>query len=46
MMKALQDENAIKAANAKVRERQRKMREFIDESGRTRRPGRERIVTT
>lgn len=46
MMKALQDEDAIKLANTKVRERQRKMREFIDDTGRTRRPGRERIVTT
>ena len=46
VMKALQDENAIKLANAKVRERQRVMREFINDTGRTRRPGRERIVTT
>jgi hypothetical protein len=43
MMEALGDQEAIKAAKAKVRERQARMREFINETGRTRRYEREQI---
>lgn len=38
------DDNEIKLANAKVSKRQKEMREFIDDSGRTRRREKEQVV--
>ena len=43
VMESLGDADGIKAAKATVRDRQAQMREFIDETGRTRRSGREQI---
>jgi hypothetical protein len=43
MMEALGDDEGIKAAKEKIRERQARMREFIKETGRTRRYEREQI---
>lgn len=45
MMEAMKDEEGIKAANAKIRQRQQVMRTFIETSGRSRRRDREQIVT-
>lgn len=45
MMEALGDEQGIKEAKVKVRERQATMRQFIQDTGRTRRRNREQIVT-
>lgn len=44
MYEALGDAEQIKTAKAKVRQRQSQMRDFIAESGRTRRSNREQIV--
>jgi len=43
MMEALGDQEGIKAAKAKVRERQARMRAFINETGRARRYDREQV---
>ena len=43
VMESLGDADGIKAAKQTIRDRQAQMREFIDETGRTRRPGREAI---
>jgi hypothetical protein len=43
MMEALGDQEGIKAARAKVRERQARMRAFINETGRARRYDREQV---
>jgi hypothetical protein len=43
MMEALGDQEGIKAAKAKVRERQARMREFINETGRKRNYEREQV---
>lgn len=45
LMQTLGDEEGIKEARAKVRQRQEAMREFIKDTGRTRRYDREQIVT-
>jgi hypothetical protein len=44
MYEALGDTKQIKTAKAKVRQRQSQMRDFINETGRTRRSNREQIV--
>lgn len=44
MMEAMKDRSGITEAKQKVRMKQAKMRRFIDETGRTRRYNRERIV--
>ena len=43
VMESLGDADGIKAAKATVRDRQAQMREFVDETGRTRRSGREQV---
>lgn len=45
MMKALGDETGIKQANKMLRHQQERMREFIKETGRGRRPNREAVVS-
>lgn len=45
MYKASGDEEGIKSAQALMKQRQGKMRDFIDETGRTRRRDREQIIT-
>jgi hypothetical protein len=45
MMEELGDQEGIDQSKSKVRQRQSKMRQFINESGRTRRRNREQIVT-
>lgn len=45
LMQTLGDEEGIKEARAKVRQRQEAMREFIKDTGRTRRYDREQIMT-
>lgn len=44
VMGGLGDEDAIKAANQKVKDKQLKMREYLGDTGRTRRYDRERVV--